>query len=87
VTFAAADGEITISRPDGRTATLSRPGQPDRHVALHRRDAGELLTEELRRLDPDEVYGEALARLAADLAAAGQRDGTGSAEQAAAEGG
>ena len=54
-----------ISRADGRNATLSRPGEPDRYVALHRRDVAELLSEELRRLDPDEVYGETLAELAA----------------------
>jgi glucose-6-phosphate dehydrogenase assembly protein OpcA len=57
-------GDIVISRPDGRVATLARPGQPDRHVALHRRDIAELLSEELRRLDPDEIYGEALAAAA-----------------------
>jgi glucose-6-phosphate dehydrogenase assembly protein OpcA len=57
-------GPVTISRPDGRVATLSRPGQPDRHVALHRREVADLLAEELRRLDPDEVYGEALAAVA-----------------------
>jgi glucose-6-phosphate dehydrogenase assembly protein OpcA len=61
ISFAVDNGDITISRPDGRTATLSRPGQPDRHVALHRRDTAELLAEELRRLNPDEVYGETLA--------------------------
>ena len=66
VTFRADDGEIIISRPDGRNATLSRPGEPDRYVALHRRETPELLAEELRRLDPDEVYGEALIVLAAD---------------------
>ena len=64
VSFATAAGEITLSRPDGRTATLSKPGQPERRVALHRRDTAELLAEELRRLDPDEVYAEALARFA-----------------------
>ena len=57
-------GDIRISRPDGRVATLTRPGQPDRHVALHRREIAELLAEELRRLDPDEIYGEALALVA-----------------------
>jgi glucose-6-phosphate dehydrogenase assembly protein OpcA len=57
-------GDVVISRPDGRVATLARPGQPDRHVALHRREIAELLAEELRRLDPDEVYGEALALVA-----------------------
>ena len=64
VRFSATDGDITITRPDGRTATLSRPGQPERRVALHRRDAAELLAEELRRLNPDEVYGETLSRFA-----------------------
>ncbi len=66
VSFATADGQIVISRADGRNATLSRPGEPDRFVALHRRDVAELLSEELRRLDPDEVYGETLAELAGD---------------------
>ncbi len=64
VRFATTEGDITITRPDGRTATLSRPGQPERRVALHRRDTADLLAEELRRLNPDEVYGEALARYA-----------------------
>ncbi|MDN3355400.1 glucose-6-phosphate dehydrogenase assembly protein OpcA [Actinomadura sp. DC4] len=57
-------GEIAVTRPDGRVATLSRPGQPDRQVALHRRSTTELLAEELRRLDPDEVYREAVQRYA-----------------------
>jgi glucose-6-phosphate dehydrogenase assembly protein OpcA len=65
VNFLTDGGKIVISRADGRTATLSRPGEPDRYVALHRRDIAELLAEELRRLDPDEVYGEALATMAA----------------------
>ena len=63
VRFTTIDGDITITRPDGRTATLSRPDQPDRRVALHRRETAELLAEELRRLDPDEVYAETLRRL------------------------
>jgi glucose-6-phosphate dehydrogenase assembly protein OpcA len=63
VTFATPEGPITISRPDGRTATLAWPGHPDRMVALHRRETAELLAEELRRLDPDELYAETLARL------------------------
>jgi glucose-6-phosphate dehydrogenase assembly protein OpcA len=63
VTFGTAEGDISISRPDGRTATLAWPGRPDRMVALHRRETAELLAEELRRLDPDELYAETLARL------------------------
>ena len=67
VSFITADGEIAISRPDGRVAHLRRPGQPERRVALHRRDTTELLEEELRRLDPDDVYAEALAQLRPQL--------------------
>ncbi|MHB1613601.1 MAG: OpcA/G6PD domain-containing protein, partial [Actinomycetes bacterium] len=55
-----AQGELTLTRPDGRVAILSRPGQPDRSVALPRRGLSELIAEELRRLDPDEVYGRTL---------------------------
>jgi glucose-6-phosphate dehydrogenase assembly protein OpcA len=69
VTIATADGDIAIVRPDGRNAILARPGDPDRHVSLHRRDTAELMAEELRRLDPDEVYGEVLALLAAGAGA------------------
>jgi len=61
VSFTTGDGEIVITRPDGRVAHLRRPGQPERRVALHRRETTELLEEELRRLDPDEVYAGALS--------------------------
>jgi glucose-6-phosphate dehydrogenase assembly protein OpcA len=50
------EGPIVISRLDGRLATFSSPGQPDRPVALKRRQLPELLAEELRRLDEDDVY-------------------------------
>jgi glucose-6-phosphate dehydrogenase assembly protein OpcA len=60
VIFGTSDGEITLTRPDGRVAMLRRPGEPERRVALHRRDTAELLSEELRRLDPDEVYAETI---------------------------
>jgi len=72
VNFITDAGKIVISRLDGRNATLSRPGEPDRYVALHRRDIAELLAEELRRLDPDEVYGEALGTLAGTATAEGE---------------
>ncbi|MFB6818222.1 glucose-6-phosphate dehydrogenase assembly protein OpcA [Streptomyces sp. NPDC056347] len=50
------NGVIVLDRPDGSLATLSMQGQPDRAVALKRRDTAELLAEELRRLDPDNTY-------------------------------
>lgn len=60
-------GQITVTRPDGRVATLSQPGRPDRQVALQRRPTAELIAEELRHLDPDEVYEEAVTRYAKGL--------------------
>ncbi|MCO5998998.1 glucose-6-phosphate dehydrogenase assembly protein OpcA [Actinoallomurus rhizosphaericola] len=57
-------GPIAVTRPDGRLATLSRPDQPDRQVALHRRPTAELIAEELRHLDPDQAYQEAVTRYA-----------------------
>jgi glucose-6-phosphate dehydrogenase assembly protein OpcA len=61
------DGEIAISRPDGVLAKLSVPGRPERSVALKRRELAELVAEELRRLDPDEIYAATLEELAAGL--------------------
>jgi glucose-6-phosphate dehydrogenase assembly protein OpcA len=63
VTLTTKDGDVRIHRDDGREATLSVPGQPDRTVALRRRTVPELLTEELRRLDPDDVYAATVKRL------------------------
>lgn len=42
---------------------VSSPGQPDRPVALKRREVPELLAEELRRLDEDEIYAETVEAL------------------------
>ncbi len=64
VVLTTRDGDVRITRRDGKLATLSSPGQPDRPVALKRRDLDELLTEELRRLDPDDVYAATVKRLA-----------------------
>jgi glucose-6-phosphate dehydrogenase assembly protein OpcA len=57
-------GDISLVRTDGKLATLSSPGEPDRPVALKRRELDELLSEELRRLDPDDVYAETVKKLA-----------------------
>jgi glucose-6-phosphate dehydrogenase assembly protein OpcA len=64
VSLATADGAVTITRPDGRVAHLLRPGQPERQVSLIRRETSETIAEEMRRLDPDEVYGEVISRVA-----------------------
>ncbi|OLR94784.1 glucose-6-phosphate dehydrogenase assembly protein OpcA [Actinokineospora bangkokensis] len=56
-------GPIELTRPDGRVGTLTQPGQPARRVALQRREVRDCLTEELRRLDPDEIYEDTLKGL------------------------
>lgn len=53
---------ITLSRPqDGVTATMSRTARPDALLPLPRRETRECLAEDMRRLDADEIYREALA--------------------------
>lgn len=54
---------LVLERPaDEALAHLSIPGQPTRPVALAPRTTEDCLAEELRRLEPDEVYGEVLQR-------------------------
>jgi glucose-6-phosphate dehydrogenase assembly protein OpcA len=64
VVMTTKDGDVRVTRLDGKLATLSSPGEPDRPVALKRRDIAELLSEELRRLDPDEIYAATVRRMA-----------------------
>jgi glucose-6-phosphate dehydrogenase assembly protein OpcA len=52
---------VAVTRPDGRLATLKRGDEPDRQLPLPRRELGDLLAEELRRMDPDYVYADSLA--------------------------
>jgi glucose-6-phosphate dehydrogenase assembly protein OpcA len=69
-------GPVDVVRPhDGKVATLTQPGQPQRLIALERRSDAECLADELRRLDPDEVYQDALLR---GLGKVGPRRGTAS---------
>jgi glucose-6-phosphate dehydrogenase assembly protein OpcA len=53
--------DVAIERPDGRSATLTRGQEDPRTLPLPRRELGDLLAEELRRMDPDLVYAEALS--------------------------
>ncbi len=55
-------GAIDLVRPDGSIATLSQPGQPVRRISLARRATAECLSDELRRLDPDEIYEETIRK-------------------------
>ncbi len=60
VTIETDLGEVVLSRPDGKSANLNVPGTPASTVALGRRTLAELVAEELRRLDSDEIYLQAL---------------------------
>ncbi len=85
VIFDTSDGEMTLTRPDGRVAMLRLPGEPERRVALHRRDTAELLSEELRLLDPDEVYAETIAPFVTPHAEVRRNGGSGRKRAAAAD--
>ncbi|PZM90505.1 MAG: glucose-6-phosphate dehydrogenase [Actinobacteria bacterium] len=54
--------EVTLTRENG-SAIFTRSGQQDRHLPLVRRSLGEELAEELRRLDADQIYADALSAL------------------------
>lgn len=54
-------GPIELTRPDGRTGRLARPGVATHDVPLPRRDIRDLIGEEMSRLDPDDTYAESLA--------------------------
>ena len=63
VRMTTAAGDIAITRSDGLLASYTVPGQPERLVALKRRETTDLITEELRRMDDDDVYAHALLAL------------------------
>lgn len=60
VVLHTTDGPIELTRPDGRTGRLARPGIAAHDVPLSRRDVRDLIGEELSRLDPDDTYAESL---------------------------
>ena len=53
-------GAVELVRDVPGIATLRQPGQPTHDVALPRRNLRDCLADELRRLDPDELYGEVI---------------------------
>lgn len=65
-------GDIDLVRPEGDTATLLQAGQPDRAISLPHRSDAECLADELRRLDPDEIYEAAVVRGLPQVLAAGK---------------
>jgi glucose-6-phosphate dehydrogenase assembly protein OpcA len=56
----SGDIEIVRNRPD--VATLSQPTQPTREISLPRRSLRDCLSEDLRRLDPDDIFGEVIKK-------------------------
>jgi glucose-6-phosphate dehydrogenase assembly protein OpcA len=63
VRLGTGGGDIEISRPDGVLAEFTIPNAPNRPVALRRRETAELLAEELRRLDTDDIYQDTVQQL------------------------
>lgn len=58
VVIQRSKGNVELTRPGNLEATLSQPGQPQQQISLPRRSLQDCLAEELRRLDPDVVFGE-----------------------------
>ena len=55
-------GAIEIVRNVPDVATLIQPTQPTREISLPRRSLRDCLSEDLRRLDPDDVFGKVLTK-------------------------
>lgn len=83
VKMATAAGDIAITRPDGLLASYTVPGQPERLVALKRREVSELITEELRRMDADDVFEHTVRTLIAQHPPASRAKGRAPADEAA----
>ena len=60
VRLTRAAGDIDLERTVPNIATLLQPGQPTHQVSLPRRSLRDCLAEELRRLDPDDLFGQVL---------------------------
>lgn len=59
-------GDIVIERVDGGACRFRVPGSVSREVPMRTRTVAELLAEDLRRLDADEVYARTIAHLLED---------------------
>jgi glucose-6-phosphate dehydrogenase assembly protein OpcA len=72
VTIGFADGAKFTADADGGRLILQREGQPDSIAPFPDRSLGELLAEELRRLDDDEIYAQSLGAVT-DLSGLAER--------------
>ena len=66
VALTMAEGDVLIERIDATTCQFSVPGSAPREVPLGARTLAELLAEDLRRLDADDIYAATLKHLLAD---------------------
>jgi glucose-6-phosphate dehydrogenase assembly protein OpcA len=64
VELQTANGDCVRVTREENTALFSRTGQEDRYMPLPKRPVGDELAEELRRLDADQIYAEALGAMA-----------------------
>lgn len=62
-------GVVELVRTTAGIARLEQPNQPTHELSLPRRNLRDCLAEELRRLDPDELFGAVLVRGLPKLAA------------------
>ncbi|MDO5677459.1 MAG: glucose-6-phosphate dehydrogenase assembly protein OpcA [Propionibacteriaceae bacterium] len=62
-------GDIVLERVREGTAHYRVPGEPERSVALRRRLLTDLLTEELQRMDADDVFERVVGRVLRDAEA------------------
>ncbi|WP_221584093.1 glucose-6-phosphate dehydrogenase assembly protein OpcA [Microbacterium sp. G2-8] len=76
VRLTRASGDILLERRSSTHAVLTQPGQPDHDLLLPRRSLRECLAEELRRLDPDPLYGRVITTGWDELPAPVQTHGT-----------
>jgi glucose-6-phosphate dehydrogenase assembly protein OpcA len=72
VKLSRESGVIELERSVPNVATLVQPNQPLHDLALPRRSLRDCLAEELRRLDPDDLYGEIITKGVLELSESDQ---------------
>ncbi|PZQ91596.1 MAG: OpcA protein [Leifsonia xyli] len=77
VTLTRDSGDIRLERVQPNIATLEQPNQPTHDISLPRRSLRDCLAEELRRLDPDDLFGEVVQKGLALLEAPAEGAGPG----------
>ncbi|MFG6445803.1 glucose-6-phosphate dehydrogenase assembly protein OpcA [Microbacterium sp. P07] len=70
-------GDTLLERPEPGIAILTQPDQPSHDLAFPRRTLRECLAEELRRLDPDVLYGRVITEGLSLLGSAEERESNG----------